>query len=233
MIYRAFFGMCVGSFLFVACSSDETAPAGPTPSPDGGSTGGSVGTGGAKTGGSTGTGGRNSGGAGGAATGGGGTATGGGGAGGTATDGGGAGGTTTDGGDSSTGNGGTGTGGAATGGAGGANTGGVATDGGSCSVLSACCSAFAGRRRNACENIANSGNAANCTAVEELFCGDGGTVGPPGGDGGGGDAFVNCTALKTCCDALADGGRAARQCDRVVTNGNNATCNQVSAIFCN
>jgi hypothetical protein len=242
MAYRSFFGVCVASFMFAACGDDETVPSAAT-SDTGGTAGSMTGTGGrntggARTGGSPGTGGRASGGAGGGTSGAGGASTGGG-----TADGGGAGGVTTDGGDGSagdsstgtggTGTGGAGTGGAAAGGAGGANTGGATTDGGgACSVLSACCSSFQGRRRTACQNIANAGNAANCAAVEDVFCGDGGTVGPPG-DGGGGDAFVNCTALQTCCDALADGGRANRQCERVVTNGNDGTCNQVSALFCN
>ena len=121
----------------------------------------------------------------------------------------------------------TGGAGTATGGAGGANTGGAATDGGSCSVLSACCSSLPAGEQGRCNRIANSGNAARCTAVEAIYCGDGGAVGP------GGDAFVTCTALAACCSALADGGPAATNCNRVVALGNDDTCNTVSTRFCN
>jgi hypothetical protein len=224
--YRSFYGICLSTIIVSACSGDESAPAVTTP--DGGSTGGSVtGTGGRSSGGSNNTGGAATGGrsgggtsgAGGASTGGGGTGNGG--ASGASTGGGG------------TGNGGAGgTAGAGATGTGGASTGGAATDGGgACGALSGCCSSLTGGQRTVCENIVNAGVGANCTAVSDVFCGDGGVVGPPGG--GRGDAFVDCSALATCCAALADGGRAARQCDRLVTNGSDAVCNQVSALFCN
>ena len=233
MVYRTFFGACVSTIIFAACSSDETTPAGGTPE-SGGSGGSMTGTGGrntggARTGGTTSTGGRATGG-GGASTGGGGAGTGGGGAstGGAGT--GGAGGTNPDAGDSSTGTGGTGTGGAGTGGAGtgGAGTGGTATDGGSCAALSACCATLSGREQTRCNNVVGSANGPRCTIAEAIYCGDGGTVGP-----GGGDAFVDCTALAACCSALPDGGRAEINCNRAVATANDVFCNNVSTRFCN
>lgn len=228
MAYRLFFGACISTIVLSACSSDETAPAvQPSDSGAGGSvtsTGGRSSGGASNTGGAS-TGGRNAGGT----SGNGGASTGGAGAGN-----GGAGGTATGGADAGPGNGGaSGAGGTATGGAsgaGGANTGGATADAGACGALSACCNRLTGGQRTVCENVVNTGSSANCTAVSDVFCGDGGVVGPPGP---GSDAFIDCNALAACCAALADGGRAARQCDRVVTNNNNDACNQVSVLFCN
>jgi len=221
--YRTLFGACAGLVLFAACGSDETTPSGTTS--DGGGASGSS-TGGAATGGG---GAKNSGGSNAGGSNAGGSNAGGSNAGGAS-----AGGAPIDGGDSST----AGSGGTAAGGAGGraagggTATGGAPPDGGdggtACSTLSACCSGLTGPRQGACNRIASAGDQVNCASVTDVFCVDGGGVVGPGGD-----AFVDCGALQTCCNALADGGRPANNCNRVVGVGDDALCNQASTRFCN
>ena len=125
------------------------------------------------------------------------------------------------------GTGGTGTGGKATGGSG---TGGVSVEGGaldagdSCATLAACCGQLMGVFARACNDTVSSKNARSCTAAHDLFCG-GGIL-----DGGGlTDAGGGCAALAGCC---ASSNRKV-QCERIVANDNDATCNQVAPILCN
>jgi hypothetical protein len=77
-----------------------------------------------------------------------------------------------------------------------------------------------------CNAIASSGQAANCQAVEGLFCTDAG----PGGtlDAGGG----GCSALAACCASMAPGDPRKTACTLIEGNGNDAQCDQIAQVYC-
>jgi hypothetical protein len=75
----------------------------------------------------------------------------------------------------------------------------------------------------ACDNTVSSKNARSCAAAHDLFCG-GGLDGGVSTDAGGG-----CAALAGCCASS----NRRNQCERIVANGNDATCDQVAPILCN